>query len=175
MALDSPNGYKPTISTSPPLNPPKTSTVTFSTPPFREGSTPLHVLPEANEERGLNGNNPVDGMRRSPSPLSADQVLEMSDMTPNGPADNAPVHGFTDDFKRGRAVSLTGRASLDADIETNGNALEEGKRLAYEEFIRKSAVNVTLIGLWYLFSITISIVCIVGKASRKVLTLAAVQ
>lgn len=159
MALDSPNGYKPTISSSPPHHVPKPTSVTFATPSFREGSTPLHVLPEANEERGLNGHALTEDIRRSPSPLSTNPDLELSDMTPSDPVDDAPVSTYTDDFKRSRAVSLTGRASLDVDIETNGNALEESRRLAYEEFIRKSAVNVTLIGLWYVGRLSLASTC----------------
>jgi solute carrier family 35 protein C2 len=96
--------------------------------------------------------------------MSASEVLEMDDLASDAGSEADEETGLT--VKESRKFLQTQRQSvpLDARIAGNTTITKEAKKLADQHVLKDLLVNAMLIGLWYIFSLSISIVSIAPSA-----------
>ena len=95
--------------------------------------------------------------RASDDELSTSEDLELEDMTDDGLQDDEET-GLTGKDKGRRKRRRRRNTLLDQRIAGESKITAEEKREADQNVIKKGLINGLLIGLWYIFSLSISIV-----------------
>jgi len=125
----------------------------------------------------MKGNNIIEDPkieRPSGDELSISDDLEMEDMSDDGLQDDEET-GLTGKDKNRRRRRRRRNTLLDQRISGEIQITAEEKRLADQNVIKKGLINGLLILLWYIFSLSISIVCSLLKLSRNTANYPSVQ
>ncbi len=90
--------------------------------------------------------------------LSTSEELEMDDMASDAGSEADEETGLTSKESRKYQKQMKSQTPLDARIAGDTKISKEEKKLADKAVVWSLLVNASLIGLWYIFSLSISIV-----------------
>jgi solute carrier family 35, member C2 len=90
--------------------------------------------------------------------MSASEVLEMDDLASDAGSEADEETGLTAKESKKYLQKQRQSVPLDARIAGNTTITKEAKKLADQHVLKDLLVNAMLIGLWYIFSLSISIV-----------------
>jgi hypothetical protein len=97
--------------------------------------------------------------------MSASEELEMEDLASDAGSEADEETGLTAKESRKYLQKQRQRVQLDARIAGNTTITKEAKKLADQHVLKDLLVNAMLIGLWYIFSLSISIVSILKHST----------
>lgn len=121
--------------------------------------------PQNENKRSADSDDDLDGL------MSAGEELEMDDLASDAGSEADEETGLTGKESRKYLHKQRQSVPLDARIAGNTTITKEAKKLADQQVLKNLLVNATLIGLWYIFSLSISIVSITvlprGEASAN--------
>ena len=99
--------------------------------------------------------------------MSESEEHEMDDLASDAGSEADEETGLTAKESRKYLQKQRQRVPLDARIAGNTTITKEAKKLADQHVLKDLLVNALLIGLWYIFALSISIVSVMSKAQSN--------
>lgn len=137
----------------------RSSSIKFSIVDPKQGAARDSNLAGQIPETGDDDGNMGGGDDRIGSPGASDSDWEMDDIDPHDRLEDDEETGLTGHDRRKRSRRKRRNTQLDERVATEEAAIAKvEEQIATQSLIKAAIINAILIALWYLFSISISVV-----------------